>query len=309
MKSQTKVTRNNVIGTLKVLKSGLIIQTLDGERIRISEEGIPEGMVLPPVGSEIANCTIRLNGTSDVIWGWGPVKGKFIARFVEFAAGRDEDGNKELPEPRFQQGGYHPTKTGKGRWYAPDKYTFTPILEILNGDFKGCRIGVFLDYAFERDSSNNAYINAGKKMQEMIENFLVNAGFDMENEDIPYSENILPDLQMILAKRSKKNTMWIEVEGGYVKVIDEVPAGMDAKYNGKSKLDEDDEDLDDDEEEEVVLPKKSKKVVEDDEDEDEVPAKVAKKSRVVDPDEDEDDEDDEEEDVAPKSKKSRKSLY
>jgi len=122
-----------------------------------------------------------------------PINAIENARFAHFVA---EEG--EVPVPKEYPGGTARRKDGTT--FAYDAYrAFIAILEITNNEYKGMTIPVFLRYLFVDDGEGNIAIKGSGKNAELVENFLEVSG--VYDQDIPYSDNVLPKLQKVLLKR------------------------------------------------------------------------------------------------------------
>jgi hypothetical protein len=268
MRQEIKSTSKRFNATkVSVGRKSVIIYTED-ERIDIPiPDGIPEEMELPPAGTQLRNVMVNTNGGGDMLYGFFPSKGTHIVKFYKFSCRDGED-----PKPRTIPGGERKSNDGR-KWYQPDRLGFTALLRVMAGEFEGCIIPLTLDYIFERDVDGTCFLKGGKKSVGRVQNFLDLCGFDTANETLRWTDNILPDLQMLLSERSDEATFQVAMKDGWVDEAAELPAGFNFKSAKKAAAGEDDE------EEEEVQPRRVRQpVVEDDEPEEdddrpEVPAK------------------------------------
>lgn len=290
---------------LKVGRSSVIIYS-DDERIDIQiPDGISEGVELPPAGTVLRNVQVSVNGGGDTLYGFFPAKGTHIVRFERFSARDGED-----PKPRTQPGGERKLPDGR-KYYAPDRQVFTALLRVLAGDFEGCIIPWTLDYIFERDVNGSCFLKAGKKSMARLENFLTLCGFDM-NGELRWTENILPDLGMMLSENAEDYTFQVNMKDGWIDEASELPAGFRFKATKKHAVyDQDEEDEFEERQAKRAAHKQIAKEVdfgddepEDDDDRPEVPAKKvvrpAQSKVTVKSDEPADDEDWEDDEPADK---------
>jgi hypothetical protein len=269
-------TYSNTLSNVKVKigKSTIIIYDED-ETIRIPRpDGIPEYLCLP-MANQLESCTVRTNGGGDMLYSLYPTGGTHIVRFKRFVAKPGE-----LPMPRMVEGKDVKLRDGRS-YYKPEHLQFTVLLEILNGDWEGAEMPLFLEYNFGRDKDGTAYLNGSKGQNKKVYDFLELAGFDVVQESLAYSDNVLPYLEQILSERDEP--FMVTMENGYIKTLAEVPAGMFKKA--------------------VKGATKKAKPVEEEEFENpfEVPAEVKKPKQ--DEEEWEDDEDEVEPEPAPKAKR------
>lgn len=254
----TSSSRRGVAKSMRV-KRDTILLIAEDERIEIPiDEGIASGVEIPPAGTELTNVSYSVNAAGDILYGFHPAKGSYIVRFWKFAVREDEE-----PRPRVQQGGNKTSKDGR-KWYQPDKLVFTVLLKVQSGEFKGSVIPYMLDYAFERDTSGDVYIKAGKKTMDRIITFLDLAGLDVANETIRWTDNILPDLEMLLSERAEECVFQVTMKDGWIDTLSELPAGFkfvddEPKRSGRAAVDSAtskvrgkpaDDDYDDDDEDE-----------------------------------------------------------
>ena len=154
--------------------------------------------------------------------GLHPVKIKEFTRTEE---------NADFPEPYVKRGrpGQKRLPNGKiSKWPAPpDELRFTAVLEIMGGEFKGYTVKYWLPYIFERGEGNVAKVKTrSTKRLERLQEFLRLAGWDAQNEDIPFSENVLPFLESELVGRSDKNHMMMTVSGGWPEGLGRIGTGI-----------------------------------------------------------------------------------
>lgn len=265
---------------LTVGRKSIVILTED-ERIDIPlPDGVNEGMVLPPAGTVLWDVQVSMNAQADTLYGFYPSKGTYIVQFLSFSRKSDE----KDPTPRVQPGGERRRRDGTGKFFMPDRRVFTALLKILAGDFQGCVIPLTVDYIFERDMDGSCFLKGGKKAIGLVENLLTLCGFDVANEQIRYSENILPLLEQMLTERADDSIFQVSMKDGWVDDASPLPAGF--KFS-KTKTAENpwSGDLEEEEEEpepepEPKKPARSNKVAVEEEDwEDEEEEELPKKSK------------------------------
>jgi len=202
------------LGTVKVLQSCVKIESEEGKIYEIAHDKVAEGVVVAN-GSDIS---FSLSTNGDWLYNLRPANGSFFAKFVGFTKKKDDP----IPVPKLAKGGPRTSRDGKS-YFVPDRWQFTAIHEIINGNFAGAQYVQSLDYAFrEADNGNTILVVSGGRTQR-VEKFLdvVSGG---SNYDIPYSDNILPDLEAILLKKGA--VYQIIVEKGWVNGINLLPEGI-----------------------------------------------------------------------------------
>lgn len=149
---------------------------------------------------------------------------------VQFGGFTRRGEDQEEAEPYVKRGGKR-TKThpsGKTSTYTvQDQLRFTSVLEIVGGDFKGYSAIYWLQYIFERgnDGVAKAVSRSGIALDKLKE-FMSLAGWDTDNEPIPYSENVLPYLERELLDRASNNTFITTFEGGWPTNLEEMQTGL-----------------------------------------------------------------------------------
>ena len=251
MRTNVKNTSNRFIGTMVVGRNAVTFQATDGQRYEFSKlDGVSPNVPLPPVGTRIPYCLVTTNKNSELMYSFGPSRGTHIVRFKRFTAREGVD-----PAPKVRAGGPRTRKDGRS-WYADDKLVFTALFEIVTGDFAGCELIHSLDYIFERDMDGTTFLNGGRAQVQSVEAFLQLVGFDVNNDSLTFTPNVLPDLEDILQERAEEHVFQVEVEDGWTKNISELAAGLDTiikmQKKGAAKFIE--EGLDEDEAEEDAPP-------------------------------------------------------
>ena len=141
----------------------------------------------------------------------------FLVRFDEFAnrIGRTDD-NPGVPQPKIKPG---ETKSwpGGGSSYIPEHPVFSAKLVVIEkGPYTGLSINYEIPYIFENYPGTTSTMFAGTaKQNERLEKFLRLVGMDLLNEDIPFSDNVLPWLEMRLQQLGKVFSVQLN-ESGYV---------------------------------------------------------------------------------------------
>lgn len=215
MEVQVKIERGpQGIGECRLLKNNIKIIAEDGSVYEISYEKVDEDVVL----NEGKNLSFSISKNKDTLYNLRPAEGTMFAKFGGFLVRR----NEEIPKPELKKGGPRKKRNGES-YFAPDRIQFMFFHEIVNGKWKGTKYLQAYDYSFgELDNGNTSIVVRGARTQRM-EKWLriASDGLDI---DIPYSDNILPDLQKILF--DKDVIYQIQVENGWVQNVMELPEGI-----------------------------------------------------------------------------------
>ena len=224
MRQQVLTSSRSVIADrMKWGRNGVVLYTAD-ERIDVPMEGVSEDLPRLTAGTEMTNVACRLNGSGDILYGFHPAKGSHIVTFLKFSGKAGE-----VSRPRLQTGGPRQTRDGR-KWNQADRMVFTALLEIMTGDFKGCVVPFTVDYIFERDVDGSAFMKGPKRSMLQLGKFLELAGFDMTSV-LRWSENVLPDLEMLLSEAAETHPFQISMMightgGAWVDDMSELPAGL-----------------------------------------------------------------------------------
>jgi hypothetical protein len=316
MKFNSRSSSEKLVGDLKILKGGRVALLTEDGKYEFAAEDVADGVVLPDVGTTLKKVSVRTNGNCTVLYGFAPSRGTQIVRFKGFSHKKDDE-----CAPWTMQGGERKGRDGK-KWYQEDKLMFTALLDIIDGDFLNCEVGLSLPYIFSKGKDGMAILDGGSKTIEKIVRFFELCGLSLEDEDFEFEDNMLPGLEEVLLEVADQHVFQVEIEDGYVKNATDLPTGLEKHYikgKAKAKAQVDDDDFKDEDEE--PQPKKSSKrqpepVDEDDDEEEEQPkrktsrepvretAKPSRRQPVV---EDDDDEDEEDEPAKPARRSFRKS--
>jgi hypothetical protein len=311
MKFNSRSSSEKLVGDLKILKGGRVALLTEDGKYEFAAEDVAEGVALPPVGTTLKKVSVRTNGSVSVLYGFAPSRGTQIVRFKGFSHKKDDE-----CAPWMMQGGERKGRDGK-KWYQEDKLMFTALLDIIDGDFQNCEVGLSLPYIFSKGKDGLAILDGGSKTIEKIVRFFELCGLSLEDEEFDFEDNMLPGLEEVLLELAEDHVFQVEIEGGYVKNATDLPTGLEKHYiKGKAKAKAQAEEDDFEDEDEEPQPKKSSKrrpePEDEDEEEDEIPrrepvrepARSTRRQPVV----EDDDEDEEEEKPAKPARRSfRKS--
>jgi len=193
-----KVKRNigpSGLATVRVLKNSVKIAFDDGDVFDIE----PEEWGHNGGGKYI----VTLNKDMTKIIAVRPPKGSY---FVKFRAFGNRDKDTGIPAPKFSRGGKreYTDENGKTRKYMKaDTLNIVASLEVIdNKDYSGLWFTYIIPYAFE-PSEDLMYMDVrahSSNQLEKIVSFFKIFGLDLEEIDIPASDNPLPWLEEKLQK-------------------------------------------------------------------------------------------------------------
>lgn len=141
---------------------------------------------------------VKMNADGSKMYSLHPAVGLYTVKTVRFAA---RDGQSPIP---FRDGP-RTGRTADGRTYTVDRLMFTTLNEIVEGDCRGLIIPIRLEYAFveidECAQVPNRRAAAVKKLARYME---VNGLMGEDSTEIPWSGNVLPDLEEAVVQEGRK---------------------------------------------------------------------------------------------------------
>lgn len=143
----------------------------------------------------------------------------YLVKFQEYAnrVGRSED-NPGVPEPKIKPGGWRQGRNGS--YYEQDKLVFIAKLVVVEGRnegiYKGLTINYELPYIFKQYPGTLITMLEGTATERSkVETFLELTGFDMVNDEIEWSANVLPFIEARQQMADKIFTVRLN-DNGYV---------------------------------------------------------------------------------------------
>jgi hypothetical protein len=181
------------------------------------------------------NWFVTLTSEGDEVMGLRPINAMCKGKFSHFVAGEDD-----IPAPFV--------KESKNKKY-PDYLAFIALLN-LGGEYKGMVQPFFLYYKFA-DYAGNLVIKGSGRGADMLQGFLEACG--VWDQDIPFSDNVLPTLQKMILVESK--VFGLTIKDGWVDSIMELPnqtePADDFALEASEPEDGEDDDFGDEEEEDI----------------------------------------------------------
>lgn len=153
-----------------------------------------------PIATREGNWFVTLMSDDEEIMGLRPISAMCKAKFSHFAAGEDD-----IPTP----GEY------EGKWGS--YLAFTALLT-LGGEYKGMIQSLFLAYKFVEYEGTTVIKGMGRWV-DTLQSFLEAGG--VWDQDIPFSDNVLPTIQKMLLVESK--VFGLAIKDGFVDSIMELP--------------------------------------------------------------------------------------
>jgi len=171
-------------------------------RVTFDEDGFKKDFdkVSSPSATRKGIWFVTLMADDEEIMGLRPINAMCKGKFTHFAAGEDE-----IPSPSEYEGKF-------GKYLA-----FTALLT-LGGEFKGMVQPLFLVYKFAEYEGVTVLKGSGRWV-DMCQSFIEAGG--IWDQDIPFSDNLLPTFQKMLLTENK--IMGLAIKDGYVDSIMELP--------------------------------------------------------------------------------------
>ena len=201
------------LGEIRFLKENIKIVASAGEVYNIALDAVDERV--PKKNKK--NIYFALSEDETKLYSVRPWEGNHIYRFTGF--NKNEDGVARI-------------KIRKGRWnqwkkWEPDRLQCTAQLLVTEGEFEGYYIPVTMDYVFVAGTGGACKLQSRRsKSLARVESFLDVAGFNRMQEEIPYSENVLPALEETLLTRAPKNRGLVLMENGWANQLSRLPTGL-----------------------------------------------------------------------------------
>lgn len=160
----------------------------------------------------------------------------YLVRFKEF-------GNRAsgAPETKIDPGGPRTTKDGRS-WYASDRLVASAKLEVVEDSiYNGLIIPYKLPYIFVPEPGTAlAGFEGTRGEMKKWDDFLTLAGFNVQDEEIPFSVNVLPWLEAALQVKNAIFQVTLN-DHGFVDTLSGIPKGLlppkmlKSKSNGSKK--------------------------------------------------------------------------
>lgn len=194
-------------------KSKTVVGSIDwtGEVVKVSADGVlrefpkenvSKYMKFPEGITQLQMAAIRFSDDEQYLKGLSPVLSEHPMSFNHFKAEADCP-----PTWTTQEGGKRQRKDGSGSWMAEDKAVFSAILVIVDGVWKGVDTVLFMDYLFKPDKENpnltSLHGSSNSAPFKRIKDFLRVAGLDLQTDNLPHSDNVLPNLESLLQAKAR----------------------------------------------------------------------------------------------------------
>lgn len=139
---------------------------------------------------------VSVNGARDKLTAFRPWEGSYICEFIDLKKKPGQPPIHEFPRNRVGQGPTGP--------YPKDWHEFSANVRIVEPPYAGLVVAVKLRYYFGIDAEEGLAVITGEgKHAQYLGRFIeVNVG-DLEKVRIPFSDNILPQLETLLQKERR----------------------------------------------------------------------------------------------------------
>ena len=202
--------------------TGAKVVAADGTMYPITPENIAETVVR----KDLKGAYFSLSVNEAQLQVVRPYEGTFPVRFGGFTR-RGEDEN---PSPYLKRGGPRQRRHSNGKvstYQVSDQLRFTSVLNIWAGEHAGYDYIYWLPYVFEagENGASKARSRSSRDL-DRLRGFLKLVGWNLEEEQIPYSDNVLPYLEKQLLERGERAPFMVSIEKGWPVRIDSLPTGM-----------------------------------------------------------------------------------
>ena len=186
-----------------------------------------------PDAMKKGNWFVTLLAEGDGVMGLRPINAMCKGKFSHFVANEDD-----VPVPIEKEGKYGPY------------LAFIALLN-LGGEYKGMVQPFFLYYKFS-EYDGNLVIKGSGRSTDMLQSFLEACG--VWDQDIPFSDNVLPTLQKMILVENK--VFGLTIKDGWVDSIMELPDQVEPEDDFAIEASEpesgEDDDFDDEEEDDHI---------------------------------------------------------
>jgi hypothetical protein len=207
---------------VRVLKDEIKVIDLDSHEVHhISPDDIGTDTVV----KSGHNLFYRLSTDGTKLYGLNPWDGNHFMRVKAFLPPPRSEG-QTIPASYVLPGGQVMAgREGRGSWVTRDRSVFNVLFEIVGGEFEGMSAVKMFTYMFRAGQDDLVeMVGGGGKDYKALDEFLTAAGFDWDKDNVPFSNNILPDLQTLLKKRAV--VFLGKFENGWLTSFSKPPAGM-----------------------------------------------------------------------------------
>lgn len=176
---------------------------------------------------------VSLNKDETIVRSVRPYAGTYIVKFKEFFHLGEEP--PATFEERAHKVDFVDKNTGQPKSFmAPARVVFTALLEINAPSelYDGCIYPVRIPYAVDRDMATGNFMVSGPPRNcQQMKDFLERFGFDFNEDSLPHSSNILPQLEKVLQERDM--SAFGIVQRGYINSIERIPVGFEVPTKKK----------------------------------------------------------------------------
>lgn len=205
------------------------------EVVNLSTDQLPPDVDLKKLPTN-KKYNVMVSGDRTKLTGFRPFAGSFVCLFTDI---KKKPGQPPIHEfPRNREG-----KSATGP-YSKDWHEFTANCRVAEAPYTGLIIPVKLRYYFGMGEDGNAVIAGEGKHSQYLARFLEVATGDLESIKIPFSDNILPQLERYLQEQQRPFMVIMangwpdsfgDVPAGYFKPVKKTAAKKAAKKPAKKK--------------------------------------------------------------------------
>lgn len=206
--------------SVKVLRNSVKITFESGKVWEGSPDECPDGIFT------IQEAFVSLDREETKVRGFRPYSGTFIASFVELFHKKDQQPAPSLKPAKTIS--WNDKKSGDPRTGTiPTHQEFTAVLKLHGEPWDGLKVFSYPWYMFEEDTDGTSkQVGPGNEITK-VNALLRFIGFDFANDTLSFSDNVLPELQLILKSKGERVFM-VEIDKGYIKQYKAMPVGVGA---------------------------------------------------------------------------------
>lgn len=182
------------VAQVRVMSRLVKVQFKDGDLYEFPKEDCPDELLNAPFAkkSDPVELSVSISQDGGTIFNARPAAGSHIVKFSRFTAARDQSPTPKLVERQVKQ------RRSDGRSFVIEEhFEYFALLGIAAGKFEGMELLYSMWYLWVDDDGIALLEGANKRIQENMD-LLRYGGVDVNEDTIPYSDNIIPYLETLL---------------------------------------------------------------------------------------------------------------
>lgn len=210
------------VAQVRIMSRIVKVQFDDGDLYEFSKEDCPDELLNAPFAkkSDPVELSVSLSPDGGTIFNVRPASASHIVKFNRFTAPRDQSPTPKLVERQVKQ------RRKDGRSFVIDEhFEYFGLLEIVAGNYEGMDLLYSMWYLWVDEDGIARLEGPNRRVQENID-LLRFAGVDLNEDTIPYTDNVIPYLESLLQRLD--TPFLANLNGrGWIDSISALPEGVD----------------------------------------------------------------------------------